>query len=289
MWANPATQRNVVQLKHDGITVLEVGEGDQACGEVGDGRMLEADEILADLVAFFTPKSLLGQKVLITAGPTYEAIDPVRGITNLSSGKMGFAIARAAVEAGADVTLIAGPVSLPTPRGVKRVDVKSAQDMLLAGVKYANYATIFIASAAVADWRPANPADQKLKKDGTGVVPQLAFVENPDILATIAQSERGKKGLSGMPIGEKKGLFCVGFAAESQDLLANAQAKRIRKGVPLLIGNIGPATFGQDDNALLLVDAKSVKELPEHGQKASKRDLAKQLVADIAGRLGQKT
>jgi phosphopantothenoylcysteine decarboxylase/phosphopantothenate--cysteine ligase len=282
MWANPATQRNVVQLKQDGIAVLDVGEGDQACGEVGDGRMLEADEILADLTAFFTPKSLLGQQVLITAGPTYEAIDPVRGITNLSSGKMGFAIARAAYEAGAQVTLIAGPVSLPTPRGVKRLDVKSARDMLLASVKYADYATIFIASAAVADWRPANPADQKLKKDGTGVVPQLNFVENPDILATIAQSERGKKGLSGMP----DGLFCVGFAAESQNLLNNAQAKRLRKGVPLLVGNIGPATFGQDDNALLLVDAKNVKELPEHGKKASKRELAKQLVADIAARLG---
>ena len=285
MWANPATQRNVAQLKQDGITVLDVGEGDQACGEVGDGRMLEADEILSDLVAFFTPKSLLGQKVLITAGPTYEAIDPVRGITNLSSGKMGFAIARAAYEAGADVTLISGPVSLPTPRGVKRVDVKSAENMLQASVKYANYATIFIASAAVADWRPANPADQKLKKDGSGVVPQLSFVENPDILATIAQSERGKKGLTGMP----DGLFCVGFAAESQDLLANAQAKRIRKGVPLLVGNIGPATFGQDDNALLLVDAKTVKELPENGTKASKRDLARQLVADIASHLGYAT
>ena len=290
MWANPATQRNVAQLKQDGITVLEVGEGDQACGEVGDGRMLEADEILADVIAFFTPKSFLGQKVLITAGPTYEAIDPVRGITNLSSGKMGFAIARAAQEAGADVTLIAGPVSLATPRGVKRVDVKSAQNMMLAGVKYADYATIFIASAAVADWRPASPADQKLKKDGSGqdgssTVPQLSFVENPDILATIAQSERGKKGLSGMQIGEDGGLFCVGFAAESQDLLANAQAKRIRKGVPLLVGNIGPATFGQDDNALLLIDAKNVKELP----RASKRELAKQLVADIAARLGHPT
>ena len=151
--------------------------------------------------------------------------------------------------------------------------------MLLAGVKYADYATIFIASAAVADWRPATSADQKLKKDGTGVVPQLSFVENPDILATIAQSERGKKGLSGMP----DGLFCVGFAAESQDLLANAQAKRLRKGVPLLVGNIGPATFGQDDNALLLVDAKAVKELP----RASKRHLAQQLVAEIAARLGR--
>jgi phosphopantothenoylcysteine decarboxylase/phosphopantothenate--cysteine ligase len=196
---------------------------------------------------------------------------------------MGFAIARAAFEAGADVTLIAGPVSLSTPRGVKRIDVKSAQDMLLVSVKYADYATIFIASAAVADWRPANPADQKLKKDGSGSVPQLSFVENPDILATIAQSERGKKGLSGMP----DGLFCVGFAAESQDLLANAQAKRIRKGVPLLVGNIGPATFGQDDNALLLVDAKTVKELPEHGKKASKRRLAQQLVADVAARVGR--
>ena len=282
MWANPATQRNVVQLKADGITVLEVGEGDQACGEVGDGRMLEANEILADLISFFTPKSLLGQKVLITAGPTYEAIDPVRGITNLSSGKMGFAIARAAYEAGADVTLITGSVSQPTPRGVKRVDVKSAKNMLEASIKYADYATIFIASAAVADWRPANPVEQKLKKDGTGMVPQLSFVENPDILAIIAQSARGKKGLSGMP----DGLFCVGFAAESQDLLANAQAKRIRKGVPLLVGNIGPATFGQDDNALLLIDAKTVKELPASGGKASKRYLAQQLVADIAARLG---
>ncbi len=282
MWANPATQRNVAQLKADGIIVLDVGQGDQACGEVGDGRMLEVDELLADLIAFFQPKALLGQKVLITAGPTYEAIDPVRGITNLSSGKMGFAMARAAHEAGAEVTLIAGPVRLPTPRGVTRVDVKSAQNMLLASVKHADEATIFIAIAAVADWRPAAPAEHKLKKDannGLGTVPQISFVENPDILATIAQSPRGKKGLAGEP----DGLFCVGFAAESQDLLANTQAKRIRKGVPLLVGNIGPATFGQDDNALLLVDAKGVKELPQ----ASKRLLARQLIADIASRLGQ--
>ncbi|HOZ66357.1 MAG TPA: bifunctional phosphopantothenoylcysteine decarboxylase/phosphopantothenate--cysteine ligase CoaBC [Burkholderiaceae bacterium] len=285
MWANPATQRNVAQLKADGITVLDVGEGDQACGEVGDGRMLEADEILSDLIAFFTPKSLVGQSVLITAGPTYEAIDPVRGITNLSSGKMGFAIARAAKEAGAEVTLIAGPVSLPTPRGVKRIDVKSAQNMLVAGIEYAKSASIFIASAAVADWRPASAADQKLKKDGSGDVPQLSFVENPDILATIAQSPRGKQGLAGEGIGVKGGLFCVGFAAESENLLVNAQAKRLRKGIPLLVGNIGPATFGQDDNTLLLVDETKVKELP----RASKRELAKQLVADIAARLGQAT
>lgn len=283
MWANPATQRNVAQLKADGITVLDVGEGDQACGEVGDGRMLESDEILSDLIAFFTPKSLVGHSVLITAGPTYEAIDPVRGITNLSSGKMGFAIAHAAKEAGAEVTLIAGPVSLPTPRGVKRIDVKSAQNMLVAVMEYAKSASVFIASAAVADWRPAQAADQKLKKDGSGNVPQLIFVENPDILATIAQSPRGKQGLAGEDIGVKGGLFCVGFAAESENLLANAQAKRARKGIPLLVGNIGPATFGQDDNALLLVDETKVKEFP----RASKRQLAKQLVADIAARLGK--
>ena len=198
---------------------------------------------------------------------------------------MGFAIARAAKEAGAEVTLIAGPVSLPTPRGVKRIDVKSAQNMLVAGIEYAKSASIFIASAAVADWRPASAAEQKLKKDGSGGVPQLSFVENPDILATIAQSPRGKQGLTGESIGVNGGLFCVGFAAESENLLTHAQAKRARKGVPLLVGNIGPATFGQDDNALLLVDETKVKELP----RASKRELAKQLIADIAARLGQAT
>lgn len=271
MWANPATQRNVAQLKADGIHVLDVGQGDQACGETGDGRMLEADEILQDLTAFFAPKSLQGQAVLVTAGPTYEAIDPVRGITNLSSGKMGFAIARAARMAGAQVTLIAGPVHLPTPRGVQRVDVRSAEQMLAAVQQHVAAAHVFIATAAVADWRPANAADQKIKKDGSGQTPQLSFVENPDILATVAQSQRGRSGE----------LFCVGFAAESHDLLAHATAKRLRKGVPLLVGNIGPATFGQDDNALLLVDAAGARELPH----ASKQVLAEQLIADIARRL----
>ena len=271
MWANPATQRNVAQLKADGIHVLDVGQGEQACGEVGDGRMLEADELLYELVKFFAPKVLAGQHVLVSAGPTYEAIDPVRGITNLSSGKMGFAIARAAREAGAEVTLVAGPVALPTPRGVTRIDVKSAQNMLEAVIPSAQQATIFIATAAVADWRPAHAADHKIKKDGSGATPQLQFVENTDILATVAQSARALSGA----------LFCVGFAAESQDLLANAQAKRARKGVPLLVGNIGPATFGQDHNALLLVDAHRATELPH----ASKLTLARQLVAEIATRL----
>jgi len=270
MWAHPATQRNLAQLQADGATLLGVGSGFQACGETGDGRMLEPQELLEDVIAFFQPKILAGQHVLVTAGPTFEAIDPVRGITNLSSGKMGFAIARAAREAGADVTLVAGPVALSTPRGVQRVDVKSAQNMHVACVEYAPAATIFIATAAVADWRPAQASDQKIKKDGSGNTPQLGFVENVDILADIAHSPRAASGA----------LFCVGFAAESHDLLAHATAKRARKGVPLLVGNIGPATFGQDDNALLLVDALGAQELPRN----SKLALARQLVAEIAKR-----
>jgi len=271
MWAHPATQRNLAQLKADGTTVFDVGTGDQACGETGDGRMLEPEELLQDLVSFFLPKVLAGQHVLVSAGPTYEAIDPVRGITNLSSGKMGFAIARAAHEAGARVTLVAGPVSLPTPRGVERVNVRSAQNMLEASVEYAQDATVFIATAAVADWRPAQASDQKIKKDGSGATPQLDFVENPDILATVAKSPRAAAGA----------LYCVGFAAESHDLLAHATAKRARKGVPLLVGNIGPATFGQDDNALLLVDAHGAQEIPRN----SKLVLARHLVTEIARRL----
>ncbi len=271
MWANPATQRNVAQLRADDVHVLDVGQGDQACGETGDGRMLEADEILDDLIAFFAPKRLAGQHVLVTAGPTYEAIDPVRGITNLSSGKMGFAIARAAREAGAVVTLVAGPVSQPTPRGVTRINVKSARDMQAAVQRCVDDATVLVATAAVADWRPATQADQKIKKDGSGETPELRFIENPDILAMVAQSPRARAGA----------LYCVGFAAESHDLLAHASAKRARKGVPLLVGNIGPATFGHDDNALLLVDAQGATELP----RASKRELAIQLIAEIARRL----
>jgi phosphopantothenoylcysteine decarboxylase/phosphopantothenate--cysteine ligase len=273
MYAHPATQRNLAQLQSDGATVLGVGSGFQACGETGDGRMLEPDELLQDILAFFTPKVLAGQRVLVTAGPTYEAIDPVRGITNLSSGKMGFALARAAREAGADVTLVAGPVSLPTPRGVTRIDVKSASNMLEAVINRAQNATVFIATAAVADWRPAAPSDQKIKKDGSGLPPQLAFSENQDILATLAQSPAAKDGK----------LFCVGFAAESHDLLDNAQAKRLRKNVPLLVGNIGPDTFGQDHNALLLVDSQGATDMP----RASKLMLARQLVKEIASRINK--
>lgn len=271
MWAHPATQRNLAQVARDGAAVLGVGCGEQACGETGDGRMLEPAEIMEELAAFFTPKLLAGEQVLITAGPTFEAIDPVRGITNLSSGKMGFAIARAARQAGAEVTLVSGPVHLPTPRGVRRIPVDSARKMLETVTSQAQTASIFIATAAVADWRPASSAEHKIKKDGSGQVPTLAFVENPDILASVAASARAQSGQ----------LYCVGFAAESENLLEHAAAKRARKGVPLLVGNIGPATFGQDDNALLLVDAGGHRELP----RASKIELARQLVADIAARL----
>jgi phosphopantothenoylcysteine decarboxylase/phosphopantothenate--cysteine ligase len=270
MWQHPATQRNVAQLRADGTHVLDVGQGDQACGETGDGRMLEPEDILADVVAFFQPQVLAGQRVLITAGPTYEAIDPVRGITNRSSGKMGFAIAQAAAEAGADVTLVSGPVALQTPRHVQRVEVHSAREMLAAVQSHADQADCFVACAAVADWRVDGESDRKIKKDGSGDTPSLRFVENPDILATIAQSPRARAG----------DLYCVGFAAESHDLLKHAQEKRLRKGVPLLVGNIGPETFGRDHNRLLLVDAQGSMELPE----ADKLTLARELVAEIARR-----
>ena len=271
MWVHPATQRNVAQLKADGVQVLDVGTGDQACGETGDGRMLEPQDIVQELVAFFAPKTLLGQHVLVNAGPTFEAIDPVRGLTNLSSGKMGFAIARAAREAGARVTLVAGPVHLPTPRGVVRHDVQSAQDMHSRIVDLVDQATVFVATAAVADWRPSSSAEHKIKKDGSGQAPNLGFVENTDILTEVAHSPRALSGA----------LFCVGFAAESHDLAEHARLKRERKGVPLLVGNLGPQTFGQDDNALLLVDAHGSREL----SRAPKLELARSLVGEIALRL----
>jgi phosphopantothenoylcysteine decarboxylase/phosphopantothenate--cysteine ligase len=271
MWAHPATQRNMVQLSADGAHILGVGSGFQACGETGDGRMLEPAELLEDLIAFFQPKLLAGQRVLITAGPTFEALDPIRGITNNSSGKMGFAIARAAREAGADVTLVAGPVSLSTPRGVNRVDVKSARDMLDATLREEPQADIFVATAAVADWRPVTQSEEKIKKEGSGKAPVVAFTENPDILLTVAQGRRARNGA----------LFCVGFAAETHDLVAHARAKLARKGIPLIVGNIGPLTFGLDENQLLLVDPLGVQELP----RASKLALARQLIAEIARRM----
>ena len=273
MWAHPATQRNMAQLRQDGANVLGVGQGDQACGEVGDGRMLEPDELLYELTALFQPKVLQGKKVLISAGPTFEAIDPVRGITNLSSGKMAFALARAAHEAGAEVHVVAGPVSLTTPFGVERTDVRSALQMHAAVMAQIERADVFIATAAVADWRPAEVAGEKIKKGQDGL-PSFEWVENPDILADVASSSRAQTGA----------VYCVGFAAETQYLQAQAQAKRVRKGVPLMVGNLGPATFGQDDNALLVIDEHGTQELP----RASKLTLARQLMAEIANRIGKK-
>ena len=267
MWAHPATVRNFAQLAADGATVLGPGSGDQACGETGDGRMLEPHELLADVIAFFQPKLLTGRRVLVTAGPTFEPIDPVRGIGNRSSGKMGFAIARAAAEAGAEVTLIAGPVALETPRGVRRLDVTTAREMHAAALAAAPASDVFVATAAVADWRVDSVATEKIKKAPGRAVPTFALVENPDILAAVA-------ALAEPP-------YCVGFAAESSDVLVHAREKLLRKGVPMIVGNIGPATFGADDNTITIVDADGARELPRAGKLA----LARQLVAEIAARI----
>ena len=269
MWSHPATQRNVAQVVADGAVLLGPGHGAQACGETGDGRMLEPEELRDAVIAFFQPKVLRGRHVLVTAGPTFEALDPVRGITNLSSGKMGFAIARAAAEAGADVTLVAGPVHLATPAGVTRIDVQSAVQMHAAVMERAPAHDLFIATAAVADWRPVNAAQQKIKKDGSGRVPAFEMTENPDILASVAR----------LPAGQRP--YCVGFAAESHEVVRHAREKRLRKGVPLIVANHGPATFGQDDNALVLVDDTGETEMP----RADKLTLARSLVQDIARRL----
>jgi phosphopantothenoylcysteine decarboxylase/phosphopantothenate--cysteine ligase len=267
MWQNPATQRNVAQLRQDQIGILGPDAGQQACGETGMGRMLEPDQLLEEIIAAFQPKVLHGQRILITAGPTYEAIDPVRGITNLSSGKMGYALARAAREAGAEVTLVSGPTALATPYGVQRINVQSAQQMHDAVMAHVNGQQLFIAVAAVADWRVTNASAQKLKKDGTDGVPVLQFEQNPDILATVA-------ALPQPP-------YCVGFAAESENLLQYGAEKRLRKNVPLLVGNIGHKTFGKDQNSLILFDEQGHTALPQ----ADKQDLARQLIGQIAARL----
>ncbi len=267
MWSAAATRRNVATLRDDGVAILGPGSGEQACGETGDGRMLEALELVEETIAFFVPKRLSGRRVLVTAGPTFEPIDPVRGITNLSSGKMGYAIARACRHAGAEVVLVSGPTALDAPFGVRRVDVRTAREMLAAVQAELAGQDAFVSVAAVADWRVANASDRKLKKTEGGAPPALEFAQNPDILATVARTP-------GAP-------YCVGFAAETEDLEANAQDKRRRKGVPLLVGNLGQATFGRDDNELLIVDAEGTTRLP----RASKTALAARLVEEIARRL----
>ncbi len=266
MWENPATQRNVAQLKQDGVTLCGPTAGEQACGETGLGRMLEPEQLLEMLLAFFQPKLFHSKKVLITAGPTFEPIDPVRGITNLSSGKMGYALARAAHAAGAEVTLVSGPTALPAPYGIKMVSVMTARDMYEAVMAHVAQQDIFIAVAAVADWRVSEVSQQKIKKQN-GASPELQFEQNPDILAAVA-------ALPNPP-------YCVGFAAESENLLEYGRTKREKKGIPLLVGNIGPQTFGKDENELVLFDAQGHQALA----RADKNTLAQQLVTEIARRL----
>ncbi len=267
MWQNPATKRNVAQLRADRITVLGPDAGEQACGETGMGRMLEPEQLLEEIIACFQPNQLVGKSVMITAGPTFEPIDPVRGITNLSSGKMGYAIARAAREAGADVTLISGPTALATPYGVHRINVQTAEQMHDVVMSRVSSQDVFIAVAAVADWRVKNVSAQKLKKGTDGKAPELEFEQNTDILAAVAALE--------------KHPYCVGFAAESENLQEYGEAKRKKKNIPLLVGNIGHQTFGQDQNELVLFDEQGHKLLPL----ADKQKLARQLISEIASRL----
>ncbi len=249
MWQNPATQRNVAQIGADGIAVLGPASGEQACGEVGEGRMLEAQEIAYDLIASLQPKILMGRRAILTAGPTFEPLDPVRGLTNSSSGKMGYALARACAEAGAEVTLVSGPVSLMTPRGVRRVDVQTALQMretvksVLAGRRPND---IFIAVAAVADFRPKSATEHKIKKGAAALT--LELEANPDILAEIAS-------LPDAP-------FCVGFAAESRDLATYAEGKRVAKKLDLVVGNLVQDGLGGDDNSVTLFDTEGSHALP---------------------------
>jgi len=269
MWDNPATHRNVLALRDDGVLIAGPGSGDQACGETGMGRMLEAAELFEEVESLFQPKVLAGKRVLVTAGPTEEPIDPVRVITNSSSGKMGFSVARAAREAGAEVTLVSGPVALQAPTGVARVDVRSADDMFEAVKAAAGACDIFISVAAVADYKVKNAVKQKIKK-GDGKSMALELEQNRDILSYVAS-------LSKPP-------FCVGFAAESENLAANAKAKRAKKNVPLLAANLAQDAIGADENAVTLFDDRGEHPLG----RGPKIEVARKLVLHIAGMLAGK-
>ena len=262
MWQNAATQRNIAQLLADGVQVLGPDCGVQACGEEGMGRMLEAERLAQDIAAFFQPKRFIGKKILITAGPTYEAIDAVRGITNRSSGKMGYAIAQAALEQGAEVVLVSGPVALAKPQGAQGVDVVSAAQMFETVQQRVGDCDIFIGVAAVADYRVVQPSEQKIKKSADTLT--LELVPNPDILAYVA-------GLLNPP-------FCVGFAAESENLAKYAEQKRLAKKLPLLVGNLVQHAIGSDDNELVLFDDSGSHVLPH----ADKLTLARLLMRHIA-------
>ena len=263
MWHNQATQRNVAQLTQDGALFLGPASGEQACGDVGSGRMLEPEEIIELLQGAFSPRVLDRCRILITAGPTYEPIDPVRGITNLSSGKQGFAIAKAAALAGAEVTLIAGRTNLKTPAGVRRINVITAQEMYDAVMREVAQHEIFISVAAVADWKVANVSEHKIKKQ-FAQAPDLAFEENPDILASVAALENPP--------------YCVGFAAETENLIDNARAKLFRKNIPLVVANLVSDSINQDTNAVVFVERDAATPLA----KATKEHIAQALIAKIA-------
>ena len=270
MWEHPATQRNIAQLKADDVAILGPDSGEQACGEVGLGRMLEPDELMAEINAFFTPKLLAGKRVLITAGATLEMIDPVRAITNLSSGKMGYAIAQSAADMGAEVTLVSGATSLTAPKNVKNISATSADAMYLAVMANVVKQDIFISVAAVADYSPAKPNAQKIKKQAASLSLELKPLElkpNKDILAEVAS-------LPNAP-------FCVGFAAETQDLIAQAEQKRLRKKLPLLVANLVSESMGQDKASITLLDDKGSH--PQ--QKAAKNVLAVVLLSHISNML----
>ena len=262
MWESPPTQRNVALVRDDGVTVFGPATGEQACGEVGMGRMLEPEELLERLEGFFVPKVLAGRKVVMTAGPTFEAIDPVRGITNISSGKMGYALARACAQAGAEVVLVSGPVSLAVPADVRCVPVASALQMRAAVLEALPGAQVFIGVAAVADYRPLTTAEHKLKKTSDTLT--VALTPNPDILAEVAAREDAP--------------FCVGFAAESRDLDAYAEGKRRNKRLPMLVGNLVSDGMGGDDNTVILYDDAGRHPLP----RASKAEVAHGIVAHLA-------
>lgn len=262
MWENPATQRNVSQLREDGIVVLGPDAGDQACGEIGMGRMLEPADVAREISAWFRPKLLSGTHVVVTAGPTFEPIDPVRGLTNRSSGKMGYAVARAALEAGAKVTLISGPVALEPPAAAQILRVETARQMFETANAQSNGADIFIAVAAVADYYVTNSGTQKIKKENG--VPTLELALNPDIVESIARRTNPP--------------FCVGFAAESEKLEEHAEAKRRRKKLPLLAANLVQSAIEADDNELVLFDDDGSHRLG----RSSKLDQARQLILHVA-------
>jgi len=266
MWLAPATQRNVAQLRADGVQILGPGTGLQACGETGDGRMLEPDGLVSALVAHFQPKLLSGLRVLLTAGPTCEPIDPVRMITNRSSGKTGYAIALAAAQAGAEVCLVSGPTSLPCPPDVTRVDVQTALQMHAAVMQRVDACDIFVAVAAVADWRVAQPSVEKLKKDDTGTPPELEFELNPDILKEVASRSNAP--------------WCVGFAAETTLVPEQAEKKRQRKGVPLLIANLAQHVMDADHTTVELFHDQGMTSLAT----GTKQAVAREIVAQIAKR-----